>query len=102
MPIITSGCLLSLYSSFGCDFVQLDVGFAPSNEAWNQTSAHLGLFYVYTGIQGGNNYAATIFEGCELYPSEFENIFIEGDRTWKVARIMALISGAASIIATVE
>jgi len=57
---------------------------------------------MYTGKQGGNKYADTLLEGCEWYPDNFEFFFIEGDRTWKVARIMALISGAAGITATVE
>jgi hypothetical protein len=100
--VITSGCLLSLHSSFGCDFVQLDVGFTPSNQAWNQSTAKLGLFYMYTGKEPENKYEETLFDGCEWYSDAFEFNFIEGDRTWKVARIMALISGAASITATVE
>ena len=103
MPIITSGCLLSLYSSFGCDFVEVEVGFTPSNEAWNQSTAHLGLFTIHTGTEnGGNKYTNQILDGCEWYPSNFEFNFVEGDRTWKVARIMALISGAASMTATVS
>lgn len=103
MPIITSGSLLSLYSSFGCDFVALKVGFTPSNQAWNQSTASLGLFTMYTGVEdGGNQYANKVLDGCEWYPSNFEFNFIEGDRTWKVARIMALISGAASMTATVS
>lgn len=103
MPIITSGSLLSLYSSFGCDFVALKVGFTPSNQAWNQSTASLGLFTMYTGVEdGGNQYANKVLDGCEWYPANFEFNFIEGDRTWKVARIMALISGAASMTATVS
>lgn len=98
--MITSGCLLSLYSSFGCDFVELEVGFTPSNQAWNQSSAHLGLFYMRTGKESGNKYEQALLQGCEWYSDSFEFNFIEGDRTWKVARIMALISGAASITAT--
>lgn len=101
-PIVSTGCLLSLYSSFGCDFVTLDVGFTPSNKAWNQSEAHLGLFYMYTGKDRGNKYADTLLEGCEWYSDSFEVSFIEGDKTWKVARIMALISGAASITAAVS
>lgn len=100
-PIITAGCLLSIYSSLGCDFVQLEVGFTPSNEAWNQSTANLGLFTLYTGNDDGAiPYADQILDGCEWYPSDFAFNFIEGDRTWKVARIMALISGAASMTAT--
>ena len=99
---MTAGCLLSLYSSFGCRFIELSVGFTPSNQAWNQSEAQLGLFYMYTGNEGDNKYADTIWEGCEWYSDSFELAFIKGDRTWKVARIMALISGAAGITATVS
>ena len=104
MPIITSGSLLSLYSSFGCDFVDLEVGFTPSNKAWNQSTAiSLGLFTMYTGVEeGGNIFTDKILDGCEWYPSNFEYDFVQGDRTWKVARIMALISGAAGMTATVS
>jgi len=38
-------------------------------------------------------------EGCRQYPEDFEGVFIEGDRTWQVARIMSFISGGSSIIA---
>jgi hypothetical protein len=102
VPVITSSSLLSLYSSFGCDFVRLEVGFTPSNQAWNQSSAKLGLFYMNTGYESDNQYEQNLLEGCEWYSDEFEYSFIEGDRTWKVARIMALIAGAAGITATVE
>jgi hypothetical protein len=101
-PIITSGCLLSLYSSFGCDFVRLEVGFTPSNQAWNQSSADLGLFYMYTGYESDNKFEQNLLQGCSWYTDSFDYSFIDGDRTWKVARIMALISGAAGITATVE
>jgi len=104
MPIITSGCLLSLYSSLGCSFVDLDVGFTPSNSAYNKSTASLGLFTVYTGNKNDeeNRFYNNILDGCEWYSDSFESCFIETDRTWKVARIMAYISAAASITATVS
>jgi hypothetical protein len=54
-PFITIGCVLSLYSSAGCNYIDLSVGFVPSNEAAivagnnnNYTSSdtlHLGFFF---------------------------------------------------------
>lgn len=57
---------------------------------------------MHTGKEGEGTYKDALFEGCEWYSDAFEFNFIEGDRTWRVARIMALISGAASITAAVS
>jgi len=92
---------MSLYASAGCDFVRVDVGFTPSNEAWNQSTAELGLFFYQSGILAPNKYRAAILDGCERYEYDFNEAFINEDRTWKVARIMAYISGGASMVATV-
>ena len=87
-PIVTSGCLLSLYSSAGCDFLRVNVGFTPSNSAWSQSTAELGLFYYQSGIPDDNKYKSALLDGCRPYEDQFNIDFIEDDRTWKVAKIM--------------
>lgn len=112
-PFVTAGCVTSLYSAAGCDFLRLDVGFVPSNGAWNENTIDLGLFLYRGGdeepqqhqqqqVGGTNLFQETFVEGCRGYSDEFVDSFIDGDRTWRVSRIMAYIAGGASILATVS
>lgn len=101
-PIVTAGCFLSLYSSGGCDFVRVNVGFTPTNDAWNQSTVEMGFFYYQSGIPHDDNLFDAFAEGCRPYESDFNDNFIQDDRTWKVARIMGLISGCSSIVAAVR
>jgi len=100
-PVITAGFLMSLYSSGGCDFLRVNVGFTPSNDGWGENEAELGLFFYQSGESETNRYRSTFVEGCRDYTDEFSDNFIDGDRTWAVARIMAYISGGCSLLATV-
>lgn len=82
--------------------MQVNIGFTPSNEAWNQSSADIGLFYYHDGdVQESNGWARRIHNGCTAYDDTFSEYFIDGDRTWGVSRIMAFIAGGAGLIATV-
>lgn len=100
-PVVTAGCMFSLYSSAGCDFIRVNVGFTPSNEAWNQSTAELGLFFYQSGEAEANKYRASLVDGCQWYEDIFNDHFIEDDRTWQVARIMAYISAISSTLAMV-
>lgn len=100
-PLVTAGCFLSLYSSAGCDFVRVNVGFTPSNTGWNQSTAQLGLFLYQSGESEINQYREFFVDGCRWYDEEFSNEFIDNDRTWLVSRIMSYISGGAGIAAMV-
>jgi hypothetical protein len=82
--------------------VRVDVGFPPSNTAWNQSTVDIGLFFYQSEEPETNKYLNTLFDGCRPYQGQFDNDFIQDDRTWKVARIMALIAGSAGIVATVR
>mmetsp|Transcript_35024 Transcript_35024/g.72932 ORF Transcript_35024/g.72932 Transcript_35024/m.72932 type:complete len:472 (-) Transcript_35024:1193-2608(-) len=104
-PILTAAFLLSVYSTTGCRFVEVDLGFSPTpNESWNSSSASLGFYYHYRPDQpyaeGESKFdpelADTVHENCYWYSDAMEDNFIESDRTWKVARIMALISAGGS------
>lgn len=101
-PIVTLATLLSLYSAGGCDFINLDVGFDPVNKGWNQSAAVIGLFAYDSGDVSSSGYQEKVFPGCQWYAGDFEAEFIEGDRTWKVARVMAYISGVGGVMATVR
>mmetsp|Transcript_3061 Transcript_3061/g.6595 ORF Transcript_3061/g.6595 Transcript_3061/m.6595 type:complete len:436 (+) Transcript_3061:175-1482(+) len=100
-PLVTVGCIFSLYSAAGCDFIRVDVGFTPSNTGWNSSSLKLGLFLYQSGEEDTNKYYAAFLNGCRLYPKELSDEFVEDDRTWKVAQIMAYVSAGGGIIATI-
>lgn len=103
-PLVTTGFLLSFYSSVDCHFVDLNVGFTPNNVAWNRSRADLGLFYYYDNsteaLVSDNKYRQTFHEGCVWYTDEFNDAIVARDRTWKVARVMAYIAVAGSLLAT--
>eukprot|EP00545_Synedropsis_sp_CCMP1620_P005323 CAMPEP_0119022060 /NCGR_PEP_ID=MMETSP1176-20130426/27224_1 /TAXON_ID=265551 /ORGANISM="Synedropsis recta cf, Strain CCMP1620" /LENGTH=445 /DNA_ID=CAMNT_0006976801 /DNA_START=37 /DNA_END=1374 /DNA_ORIENTATION=+ len=98
-PLITASCLLDLYSSWDCEFLNVNVGFRPSNQSWNQTTATLGLFQ-FQADEASNVWGEILVEGCNRYSDEFHEQFIDGDRTWEVAQVVAYISGISGIIAT--
>jgi hypothetical protein len=93
--------LLDLYSSFSCEFLQVNVGFNPSNMGWNQSTANIGIFFYEAGsldTQFGDN----IVPGCVRYSDEFEQQFVDGDKTWTATQIMAMIAAVAGMIAAVS
>jgi hypothetical protein len=82
--------------------MRVNVGFTPSNTAWNQSTVDLGFFYYQSGIPHGDKLYDAFAEGCRPYEEGFTDDFIGDDRTWKVARIMGLISACSSIVAAVR
>lgn len=101
-PLMTIACLLSLYSSGGCDFIKVNVGFTPQpNQGWNESEASLGFWY-YGDEDAVHDFDyLPIYGGCEWYHDGFDEAFIEKDRTWKVARIMAMVAGGASTVSAI-
>jgi hypothetical protein len=89
---VTIGCVLSLYSSAGCNYIDLSIGFVPSNEAAivvtnnnNSTSSdtlHLGFFFRHQHLQNhdiGSNNAAND-DDAEQQPRPIErNTATEGN-----------------------
>ena len=105
LPLVTVGCLLTAYSSTGCRWVELDVGFTPNNEGWEYSSGmkDFGFFYQYDeSVVHDSAIRGTFHPGCALHPDPFFENFIEGDRTFKMTRYMALISIASSGVAMVR
>mmetsp|Transcript_1775 Transcript_1775/g.3421 ORF Transcript_1775/g.3421 Transcript_1775/m.3421 type:complete len:391 (-) Transcript_1775:46-1218(-) len=101
-PFLTMACLLSLYSSGGCDFIKVHVGFTPQpNMGWNESDASLGFWYYGEEDAVHDFDYVPIYGGCEWYQDGFDEIFIQKDRTWTVARIMAMVAGGASTVAAI-
>ena len=98
-PLVTVACLLDLYSSTGCDFIRMDIGFRPANDVWSDSHAQLGLFSFDGNEMDRNKWKRAFNNGCRPYTDNFVNVFIEQDQTWHISRIMAYISGIASLVA---
>lgn len=102
-PVVTVGFILSLYSSAGCKFIDISIGFVPRNIAWNESDMNIGLFFFYDhqqALHDENDYLSVLHEGCSWYTDVFDDAFIQKDRTWKVARVMSLIAIAGSFLAS--
>ena len=76
------------------------------NRAWNTSTTSLGFWYRYVSDEmhpEGEDHRYdpdildTVHEDCQWYTDAFEEMFIDSDRTWKVARIMARVSGGGSL-----
>lgn len=98
-PLVTCACLLDLYSSTGCDFIRMDIGFTPVNDVWSDSYAQLGLFSFDSDQTDTNKWKRTFNDGCQSYSANFESIFIASDQGWYISRIMAYISGISSLVA---
>lgn len=105
-PLVTCACLLDVYSSTGCDFVRMDVGFAPANDVFfgsggprSSSRAQLGLFSFDSREDDADRYKRWFNNGCRSYSAGFESAFVSSDRTWHVARVMAYVSGISSLVA---
>lgn len=80
----------------------MDIGFVPTNAAWKEPTGNLGLFYYHQAdFVHANKYRDGFHTGCKRYSDEFESTYIDADRTFKIARVMGMISCASSIFAMV-
>jgi hypothetical protein len=100
-PLVTLSCFLDIYASLDCNFIHIDVGFIPANLTLNQSVISVGLFQ-YHSFEQKQIFQDIKLSGCSRYSSEFETQFVGNDPTWKVTRILAYLSGASSILATVR
>jgi hypothetical protein len=79
----------------------VQVGFTPSNDAWNKSIAQFGIFMYQSFEEDDKLFRGAFIGGCRWYDDSFTNEFMEDDQTWHVTSIMAYISAAAGAIATV-
>jgi hypothetical protein len=109
--MVTVGCILSLYATGGCEVIQIDVGFTPDNVGWNHSKAVLGFFFYslptavpqhvsVTDSRLSLLYPSEWYETCQPYTTKFDEVFIDRDRTWVVARVMAALAATTSLLAT--
>mmetsp|Transcript_16911 Transcript_16911/g.25041 ORF Transcript_16911/g.25041 Transcript_16911/m.25041 type:complete len:536 (-) Transcript_16911:19-1626(-) len=98
-PLVTCACILDVFSSTGCDFVRVDIGFVPINDEWQDSRASLGLFSFDSHETDKNKWKRSFNNGCQPYSEEFTSSFMGSDQSWQIARILAHISGISSAIA---
>ena len=98
-PLVTCACILDLFSSTGCDFIRMDIGFVPVNEAWQDSRMQLGLFSYDSHQTDKNKWKRSFNNGCQPYSDDFSSNFVNADQSWHIARILAYISGISSAIA---
>lgn len=99
--VVSAACGLDLYSFVSCDFLEINIGFNPTNTGWNQSTASVGLFYYETG-EMGEEFGDNLAPGCVRYSDSFEQQFIDGDRTWQASRVMGMISAISGMISAVS
>lgn len=98
-PLVTCACILDVFSSTGCDFVRMDIGFVPINDAWQESHASLGLFSFDSNQTDKSKWKRSFNNGCQLYSDKFTSTFLGADQSWQIARVLAYISGISSAIA---
>jgi hypothetical protein len=98
-PLVTCACILDVFSSTGCDFVRMDIGFVPYNDAWHDSLASLGLFSFDSNQRDKNKWKRSFNNGCQPYSDKFTSNFVGADQSWQIARILAYISGISSAVA---
>lgn len=102
-PFVTSAFFLDIYVSSGCDFVHVNIGIEPVNVAWNKSTLDLGLFSHRSDEESNSNrnlMMETFHPQCKGYGPTFDEYFVDGDKTWKMAQIIALVACCAGGVAT--
>ena len=98
---------MDLFTSRGCDFLTVDVGF----KALNKTSVFNVGFWYYTSLDGtiefsneqeysGGN-SSFLFPECHAYPEEFYDLYID-DPSWRATKIIAWASAIGSLVSLVS
>jgi hypothetical protein len=97
--IVTAACLLDLYSSMSCEFLQVSV---KTDDGSDRGSAFIGIYLRQTGAFESGTFGEYLAEGCQPYSSLFVQNVIQEDRVWQATRYLGIISilsgGAAAIL----
>lgn len=99
--LITIACLLDVYSSISCEFLQVNI--QTDVDGSNRGSAFVGIFFRQTGAFDGELFGQSyLAEGCQSYSRVFEETVIHDDKIWQATRYIAMISavsgGAAAVV----
>lgn len=104
-PIVSAAFLLDLYTTFGCNFIHVDIGFQPVNQGWNQQKLDVGIFFFNNhdvAFTDGGILMETFHRGCRRYTPNMNQDLIGSDQIWIISRIISWISGCAGFSATVS
>ena len=95
---ISIGCLLDLYSSMSCEFLQVHV---ETDTGESRGSVHIGIYFHQTGAFENGAFGEYLAEGCQRYSDEFEENVIAQDKLWLTTRYIGMISAACGGVAAV-
>lgn len=110
MLFTSCGTILTLLTTFSCNFLKVDIGFEPSNNEWGEETLHVGPWYyriganeVSTDAEGLNSFIDGFRrDSCSGYTNELKASFIDSDSVWQFARVSLLIGAISAIVATVR
>ena len=99
--LVTVACLCDIYSSMGCDFIRMDIGFVPLNGVWSEfdSQAQIGVFNFDSHETDRNKWKRRFNDGCQAYSNNFVNTFIATDQSWYISRMISYVSGLSSLVA---
>ena len=80
---------MSTYSSLGCKFLTLNIGFNPTNIQWKRKVDFGPLSYSSSSLTSSD---ASESSKCLSYPPDFYDKYISTDSTWKVLRSFVILS----------
>jgi len=103
------GTILTWLTTFSCNFLEIDIGFEPSNNEWGEAKLSIGPWYYKTGAneelsgaEGLNSFIDGFRrDSCSGYTDELKSSFIDSDSVWQFARVSLLIGGISALVATV-
>ncbi len=80
---------MSTYSSLGCKFLTMNIGFNPTNIQWKRKVEFGPLSYSSSSLTSSDPSEKS---KCLSYPPDFKDKYISTDATWKVLRSLVVLS----------